>query len=107
LVVTGDEFILIIGRHALDFLDAGERLPDSALPNHMPGRYVVGNTVHPGSERTSPIEMREAAPQLQMNVLEQITARLRVRLISAREPIERWTEALGHFPVQIILARHT
>ncbi len=73
----------------------------------MPGGHVMGDTVHPGSQRTSPVEMREAAPQLQMNVLEQIAARLRVRLIRAREPVERGTVALGHLSVQIILARHT
>jgi hypothetical protein len=42
-----------------------------------------------------------------MNVLEQITTRLRIRLIRARQPVERGTVALGHFLVQIILARHT
>src|SRR5579864_817246 len=64
LVLAGNTFALLIGWHGLDLFDAGEFLPHSSLPNHVSGGYVVGNAVHPGSKRTSPIKMLEAAPQL-------------------------------------------
>jgi hypothetical protein len=48
--------------------------------------------------------MPEATPQLQMNVLEQITTRLRVPLIRARQPVERGTVGIGRLAVQIFLA---
>jgi hypothetical protein len=35
-----------------------------ALPNHVPGGYVVSDTVHPRSQRTSLVEIREAAPEI-------------------------------------------
>jgi hypothetical protein len=66
--------------------------------------YVVCDTVHPGSQRTSFIKMPEATPQLQMNVLEQVTTSVGVRLIRARQPVERGTVGIGRLFVQIILA---
>jgi hypothetical protein len=32
--------------------------------------------------------MREAAPELKMNLLEQVTAHLGIKLISPRQPVE-------------------
>jgi hypothetical protein len=32
--------------------------------------------------------MREAAPELKVNLLEQVTTRLGIKLISSREPVE-------------------
>jgi hypothetical protein len=52
------------------------------------GGYVVSETVHPGSQRTSPVEIREAAPEMEMNILEQVTTCLGIELISSREPAE-------------------
>ena len=40
-----------------------------------------------------------------MNVLQQVTASLRVRLIRACEPVERGTIGVGRLLVQIILAQ--
>jgi hypothetical protein len=30
----------------------------------VPGGYVVSDTVHPGSQRTSQVEIREATPEM-------------------------------------------
>ncbi len=67
--LTGSEFTLITTGHGFDSLDAHQTLPDPALPNHVPGGHVVRDTVHPGSERTSVVEVREAAPELKVNLL--------------------------------------
>ena len=86
--LAGGEFTLIAARHGLDVLDAHQPVPDPALPNHVPGGYVVSETVHPGSQRTSAVEMREAAPELKVNLLEQVTTHHGITLISSREPVE-------------------
>jgi hypothetical protein len=78
----------IAARHALDALDAHQPAPDPALPHHVSGGYVVSDTVHPGSNRTSPVEIREATPEMQMNVLEQVAPCLGIKLVSSREPVE-------------------
>jgi hypothetical protein len=39
-------------------------VPDPALPNHVPGGYIMSDTVYPGSQRTSQIEIREATPEM-------------------------------------------
>jgi hypothetical protein len=55
-----------------DFLDADQPVPDPALPNHVPGGYVVSDTVDPGSEGTSLVEIGEAAPEVEMDILKQV-----------------------------------
>src|ERR1700722_1944527 len=56
----GGKFTPIIGWHGFYLLDADQSLPKPPLPNHMPGGYIVRDAVHPGSERTAPVEMRES-----------------------------------------------
>jgi hypothetical protein len=50
LVLIGDKFAQVIGRHALNLFDADQHLPDPSLPNHVPGGYVMGHAVYPGSQ---------------------------------------------------------
>ena len=63
LGLAGGEF-MIAGGHGLDILDAYQFVPDPAPPDHVPGGYVVRDTVHPRSERTSLVERREAPPEM-------------------------------------------
>ena len=85
----GGEFSVITTTgHGFNRLDAHQSTPDPALPNHVPGGYIVSNAVHPGSQRTSVVKMCEAAPKLKVNFLDQVTTHLGIKLISSRQPVE-------------------
>src|ERR1700683_4645579 len=43
------ECAVIAARHGLNALDAHQPVPDPALPDHVPGGYVMSDTVNPGS----------------------------------------------------------
>jgi hypothetical protein len=58
------------------------------LTKHMRGGNVVRNAINPSAERASGIEPRKAPPQLKMNLLNEITALLRIGFISMREPLD-------------------
>jgi hypothetical protein len=53
-----------------------------------PVARFVSNAVHPGPQRTSVVEMREAAPELKVNLLEQVATHLGIKLICSRQPVE-------------------
>jgi hypothetical protein len=84
---AGGQFALLTGRHTLNLLDAGKRFPNPPLANYMPDGYIIGNAINPGSKRTALVEVREAAPQLKVNVLQQVANRFGVRLIRAGESL--------------------
>ena len=64
-------------------------LGQAPLTNHS---FMVGDTstigLEPSSQRTPAVEMREAAPELKMNLLEQVATQLGIKLISSRQPVE-------------------
>src|SRR5580692_6765872 len=68
LRLAGGEFTVITARHRLDALNAHQAVPDPALPNHVAGGYVMSDAVHPGSQRASLVEIREAPPKMQVNI---------------------------------------
>ncbi len=90
-------------RQGLDVLDADQPLPDPALPADIPRSHVVRDPVQPNPERAPPVELREAPPELQVDLLQQVAARFRIELIGARQTIERRAMALCRLFVQRIL----
>ncbi|SPE42802.1 Putative hydrogen peroxide-inducible protein activator (fragment) [Candidatus Sulfopaludibacter sp. SbA3] len=52
----------------------------------------------------APVELREAAPQMEMDFLEQVAAYFGIQLISSRDPVERAAISLRCLRVQRILA---
>ena len=81
--------VVALIRHGFDFFQTHQASgSQSPLPDHMRCRCVVRHTIRPGSQRTSPVEPFEAAPQREMNFLNEIAALVRIGLISVRKPVE-------------------
>jgi len=74
-----------------------------ALPAGVRGGGVVRYAIDPGSQGAARIETFEAAPQGEVNFLEQVSPMLRIRFVSACEPIERGMERGGGLTVKIRL----
>jgi hypothetical protein len=66
---------------------------------------MMRNTIDPGPHRAAAIVELKTPPQLQMNVLAQVTAFLRISLVGRREPLESRAEFLRRVVVQLVLAR--
>ncbi len=101
--MAGGKFAMIANGQGLDLLDAHKLFPDPPLSDHMPGGYVVSDAVYPGPQRTTPVEMRETAPQVKMNVLEQIAACFRIGLIRTRQPVQSSGISVSRLLVQFVL----
>jgi hypothetical protein len=69
------------------------------------GGNIVSDTVYPGSQRALLIEFGEAAPEMKVNFLEQVTAGLSVQLISPGQTVEGGAVGFGCLLIQGILAR--
>ena len=65
---------------------------------------VVGDAVHPRAQRTAVLESREAPPQRDVDVLQQITLLVGVPLIGARQASERRSVRRGRLGVQRVLS---
>ena len=87
-----------------DLIERGQtvRLP-AAIAQHVCGGHVVRHAIYPGSQRTSFAESREAAPQRDMDLLQQILLQMRVRLVGTRETHERRGELRGDLLEQRLL----
>lgn len=61
------------------------------------------NAIDPGSQGAAPVETFEAAPQGEVNFLEQVAPILGIGFVSPREPLERGTERGGGLAVKVLL----
>jgi len=103
LRLAGGEFDVVAARHGFDVLNVHQPVPEAALANHVAGGYVMSHAVDPGSQRTSLVEIGEAAPEMKMDFLQQIAARLGIKLIRPRQPVERGAVSQCSLLVQRIL----
>ena len=78
----------MIAGHGFDCLDAYKPVFHPPLPNDVASSHVVSDTVYPCPERASLVEMLEAAPELKMNLLDQVTAYIGIRFIRSRKSVE-------------------
>ena len=86
--LSGDLFAVFTDGQRLNRLNADEPLPDPTLPYYMCCGNVVSDTVRPRSQRTSAVEIREAAPELKMDFLEQVPTNLGIKLIGSGQPVQ-------------------
>src|SRR4051812_20304655 len=75
------------------------------VPDHVRRRNVVGNAIHPRPQRAIAGESLQAAPDGEMNVLEQIEPLVAIGFIRSRQPLQRRAVSASRFLVQNIL-RH-
>ena len=92
---------------SLDFLEAQEfsRVP-SMLSNHMGRCRVVGDPIHPGSQRTPRLVLFQTEPQREMDVLKQIPPPIGIRFICTGEPLKGDPVSLRRLPVKVLLCTH-
>jgi len=99
--------VIALIRRGFDFFQthqASESQPP--LPNDIRCCRVVRHTIRPGSQRTPPVEEFEAAPQSEMNFLNEIAALVPIGLISVGKPVEGRAERCRCFAIEVVLA-HT
>jgi hypothetical protein len=68
---------------------------------------VVGYTEGPGLERTSPVERAEASPELEMDLLPEVTAFVGVCLISGGKQVQHATTLSDRSRVEFVLLRRS
>src|SRR3954454_12537708 len=76
------------------------------MPDHMRRGHVVRDAIHPRAQRTITGEHFEAAPDGEVNILQEIAALVAIEFIRARQPLQRRAEFAGSLLVQRILRRH-
>src|SRR4051812_23673929 len=76
------------------------------MPDHVRRGHVVRDAIYPRTQRAIAREPFEAAPDGEVNVLQEIAALVAIEFIRARQPLERRAEFAGSLLVQHILRRH-
>jgi len=92
-------------RESLEFFQRYEARKDAALTDNVRRRHMVGNAVDPCPQGAAAIVPLKTPPQLEVNILAQVAAFVRIRFVGPREPFERRSEAIRRIGVQRILIR--
>src|SRR5262245_53655910 len=66
-------------------------------------RDVVRDAIGPGANRAATVERRKAAPQREMDVLQQVAAFVPIRFVAASQAAERRPELIASLRVQLVL----
>jgi len=69
---------------------------------HIRDGRVVHDAERSGLERTAPVKDLQAAPELEVNLLPEVVALLRVGLVPRGEPVERAAEVAEDGRVQFV-----
>src|ERR1017187_5987467 len=92
--------------HLVQLFQAEQEIGFSAPLPHGVGRGgVVGHAIDPGAQRAARVPARETAPQRQVDLLEQVAAMVRVRLVGSGEPFQGGAVSFGGFAVPFVLCR--
>jgi hypothetical protein len=81
------------------------RAPEFSMPAHEARGRVVRHTVDPGAQRALSPESREAAPDGDMDVLQQVLLQTTIPLISSRQARDRRPKFGDGAGVEIVLTR--
>ena len=76
---------------------------DSALPDDVGNGGVVGDAIDPGTEGTAGVPCGKAAPEGEVNLLEEVAQMVGVGLVGASEAFEGSAEKGGGLAILIIL----
>ncbi len=89
---------------ALQFFQVDQDLRGrAALVRHVRRGDVMGDAIDPRANRTSAVESCETAPERHVNVLQQITADLRVGFVGASQTLQSGTASAGCVFIQRVL----
>jgi hypothetical protein len=66
------------------------------------GGGVVGDTVDPGAQAAAPVEPGQAAPERDVDILDQVTPRIGVGLVGPRQALDRRAELRGGGRIALI-----
>jgi hypothetical protein len=103
LMLIGNSLGCSLVRDVLDFREAHQTGIHSALTNDVRCCNTVSHAINPGTKRTTLVEVFEALPQREMNILQKIAAAIRVSFIASGESLDGGTEHSRCIPVELIL----
>ena len=76
------------------------------LTDDMRRCRIVRNSVYPCTKRTSGLVLFQTEPQGEMNILQEISPLVGIRLMSPREPLKRGAMNPRRFPIEVLLRAH-
>ncbi len=65
----------------------------------------MGDSIYPGAESATPVECRQASPESEMDVLQEILPPIRIPLVPLGQPDKRTAQHGDRFVVERILIR--
>jgi hypothetical protein len=98
-LLDGDD----IDRSPLQLVEAHEFPRSVPPPADLGRRRIVSHPIDPRSERAPAVEPREAAPERDVDLLQEVAAPVGIRLIRPRETSELLAELSRSFLVKLIL----
>jgi hypothetical protein len=96
-------FVIDAVRHCRQLVEANETGSAPSPPDHLRRRDVVRDPVDPGAQRAPSVEGGKAAPHGEVDLLEQVEARIGVGFVGARQPLERGAIRRSCLGVQTVL----
>jgi len=87
-----------------EFFEADQHVGvQAALPHGVGSGGVVGHAIDPGAQRATRVPAREAAPECEVDLLQQVAAILCVGLVRVGEAFECGAVSGGGFAVSVVL----
>jgi hypothetical protein len=100
LVCDCDCIATLLRRSEQDVFKADERGTPSLPPYHRGGR-IVRDAIHPGAQRTTPLEVFETAPERKMDLLKEVATLVGISFVRSSEPVENAVKSRSSLLVQV------